>query len=132
MGVVLLAKLWQATFQGQSDPNVLVTGTVTDAETGEPIAGARVADNRYNTGPDRAPQEAWTDTNGLYSLSTWYEDHSVAASAPGYTTKLAIVPTKAFGHEPEVHLDFELERQPPFAGKMKKYAGRRPLLFLSL
>jgi hypothetical protein len=66
----------------------VVRGTVTDAVTGQPIAGARVDDNFYGTSPNRPPQQAGTDAWGHYELSTWNEEHTLAASAPGYQTKL--------------------------------------------
>jgi len=94
---------------GTVAPNLEVTGTVTDAGTGNPIAGTRVADNYYNTSPRRPPQEAWTDTRGHYVLKTWYEEHSIAASAPGYETKLALLLTRVLGRESEVRMDFQLK-----------------------
>ncbi|MEK7677808.1 MAG: carboxypeptidase regulatory-like domain-containing protein, partial [Verrucomicrobiota bacterium] len=96
----------------RNQPDLTVTGLVTDVATGQPIAGARVADNRYGTDADRAPQESWTDANGRYELRTWYEEHTVAASAPGYETKLATLLTKPFGHEREVRMDFQLQPEP--------------------
>ncbi len=72
-----------------SAPGFSVAGKVVDSATGKPIRGARVADNFYGTRPDRAPQEAWTDAEGRYVLKTWPEEHTLAASAPGYETALA-------------------------------------------
>ena len=72
----------------QQAPTFVVRGTVTDAVTGQPIAGARVDDNAYGARPNRPPQQAWTDAQGHYELRTWYEEHTLAASAPGYQTKL--------------------------------------------
>lgn len=89
-------------------PNLTVTGTVTDAIMGKPIAGARVDDNRYGTGPGKAPQQAWTDASGHFELKTWYEEHTIAASAPGYETRLATLLTKPFGTERELRMDFQL------------------------
>jgi hypothetical protein len=91
------------------EPPLQITGTVTDAVTGQPIAGARVDDNRYGASPTQAPQQAWTDANGRYELRTWYEEHTIAASAPGYETKLATLFTKVFGSEREKRLDFQLQ-----------------------
>ena len=90
-------------------PTFVVRGTVTDVVTGKPIAGARVDDNSYDTGPNRPPQQAWTDTQGHYELHTWYEEHTVAASAPGYQTKLATLVTTGFRNTGPAQLDFQLQ-----------------------
>ncbi|MGD0016714.1 MAG: protein kinase [Verrucomicrobiia bacterium] len=87
----------------------VVRGTVSDAVTGKPIAVARVADNVYGARPNRTPREAWTDATGRYKLKTWYEEHSIAASAPGYETKLATLLTKPFGKEKQAQMDFLLQ-----------------------
>jgi tRNA A-37 threonylcarbamoyl transferase component Bud32 len=68
-------------------PTFVVRGTVTDAVTGQPISGARVHDSFYGARSIRLPQQAWTDTQGHYELHTWHEEHTLAASAPGYQTK---------------------------------------------
>ncbi len=90
-----------------TEPNLIVTGTVVDAETGKPIAGARVDDNRYGAG--HAPQQAWTDASGGYELRTWYEEHTISASAPGYAPNLQTLLTKPFGREGVVQVDFKLK-----------------------
>ena len=90
-------------------PDFSVLGLVSDALTGQPVASARVADKEYGAKADRAPQEAWTDTNGHYQLRTWNEEHSLAASAPGYKTKLAVLTTGTSGSNEQVQLDFQLE-----------------------
>lgn len=87
---------------------VLITGTVTDALTGKPIPRARVDDNIYGASPKKAPRQAWTDTNGNYKLKTWYEEHTIAASAPGYETKLDTLLTKPLGTEKQIRMDFSL------------------------
>jgi hypothetical protein len=102
--------------QPAPEPPLRITGTVTDAVTGQPIAGARVDDNRYGASPTQAPQQAWTDADGRYELRTWYEEHSIAASAPGYEPKLATLFTKVFGSEREKRMDFQLQ---PAAGALK-------------
>ena len=76
------------THVGLQAPTFVVRGTVTDAVTGRPIAGAQVVDNIPNLFPDRIVQQALTDAEGHYELRTWFEDHTLAASAPGYETKL--------------------------------------------
>ena len=109
VGMLVLAIVMPA-WHRSSEPRFVLSGTVTDAVTGKPIRQARVADNYYNTRPNRAPQESWTDNNGHYELKTWYEEHTVAASAPGYETTLATLMTKTFGREDGKRMDFQLRR----------------------
>ena len=90
----------------QPAPTFVVRGTVTDATTGRPIAGARVDDNYYGARPNRRPQQAWTDAEGHYELRTWPEEHTLAASAPGYQTKLCtFIPSGAGTRKHEVPLE---------------------------
>jgi hypothetical protein len=91
-----------------SDTNVRIVGKVTDEKTGEPLVGARVADNIYAGAPDKTCQEAWTDEEGRYVLNTWYEEHSLVVSAPGYPPKLVGFATKILSHEPEVEMDVSI------------------------
>jgi predicted Ser/Thr protein kinase len=93
----------------QQVPHFVVSGIVTDTATGKPIAGARVADNFYGARPNRAPQEAWTGADGHYELKTWYEEHTLAASAPGYETRLATLITAPLGREQATRMDFQLQ-----------------------
>ncbi len=85
----------------QPGATFLVQGTVTDATTGQPLAGARVDDNLYGARAGRTPQQAWTDAQGHYDLFTWEEEHTLAASAPGYQTKLSL--------GPQAQMDFQLQ-----------------------
>jgi len=62
-------------------PSFEVTGTVTDAQTGRPIAGAVVYDDGYGPSPR---QETITDSNGVFRLKTWNEEHNITARAAGY------------------------------------------------
>ena len=94
---------------GEEPPNLTLTGAVIDAATGAPVPGARVDDLIYGASPRRAPQMAWTDAQGRFSLPTWYEEHTLAASAPGYKTTLSVLLTKPFAHEQEARMDFKLE-----------------------
>jgi outer membrane lipoprotein-sorting protein len=64
-----------------TQPQFIVEGTVTDATTGQPIAGAKVSDDGYGPKPYKG---AITDSEGRYSYSTWPEEHSIIAQAPGY------------------------------------------------
>ncbi|MBN1392467.1 MAG: hypothetical protein JW947_06660 [Sedimentisphaerales bacterium] len=86
-------------------PEFVIKGIVTDAETGRPIAGAKVGDDKYAGG------QFWTttDSNGCYSYNTWYEEHNIKCEASGYKTKNTGFGTKLFGSEKEKVLDFVLE-----------------------
>ncbi len=73
-------------------PELIIKGTVKDAQTGEPIAGARVFDDGYGPKPiweqikadERSEWGAITNTAGEYSFLTWPEHHSIKVEAPGY------------------------------------------------
>ena len=106
IGLIIAVVLALRSIDG--NPNVNVRGTVTDAITGKPIAGARVDDNRYGADTDKAPQQAWTDKQGHYNLKTWYEEHTLAASAPGYEPSLNTLFTKVLDSEREKRMDFKL------------------------
>lgn len=86
----------------------VVTGTVTDLRTGRPIARAHVHDNIYGATSRHAARETWTDTNGVYQLETFYEEHTIAAAASGYVTDAQVLVTKPFGFARKVRLDFKL------------------------
>jgi len=89
-------------------------GRVTDAVTGQPIAGARVADSPE--GLAHEPQETSTDVGGQYQLHTWPEHHKLAASAPGYEAKLIdLLKATTVGPGPSMQMDFQL--QPAEAGE---------------
>jgi hypothetical protein len=63
------------------EPEFVVTGAVTDATTGQPIAGAKVTDDGYGPEPYKG---AITNSEGKYSYLTWPEEHRIKAEAPGY------------------------------------------------
>ena len=86
-------------------PSFLIKGTVTDAETGQPIAGAKVGDvDQYAEGK----QWTTTDSNGNYEYKTWYEEHGTTAEAEGYNSQLKGFNTKLFGSEKEKVINFQL------------------------
>ena len=84
------------------EPNCTIKGTVRDAVTGQPIAGAKVSDGDYGN------KGATTDSDGKYSYLTCYEEHSIVAEAPGYKTQGRTLMTKIFGVESEKTMDFAL------------------------
>jgi len=103
----------------------VISGTVIDASTGRPIAHARVADNIYHASPNQAPHEAWTDEHGRFALRTWYEEHTIAASSPGYDTSIQTLFTKILRRESEVRMDFRLT---PGAGAPGRDAAFQPIV----
>jgi hypothetical protein len=125
-GLMLLAALAVFLRPRESAPFTLVRGTVLDAITGRPIARARVADNIYHASPTRPPQATWTDADGRFALHTWYEEHTIAVSAPGYETKLGTLLTKPFGREREVRMDFRLTPMPSAGATLKRDQGPPP------
>ncbi|MFA5239341.1 MAG: M56 family metallopeptidase [Phycisphaerae bacterium] len=86
-------------------PEFVIKGVVTDADTGQPIAGAKVGDDGYAEGK----QCTTTDANGFYSYNTWYEEHNIKCEASGYKTQKGWFGTKLFGSEKEKVIDFSLE-----------------------
>jgi hypothetical protein len=76
-------------------PSLVIKGTVKDAQTGEPIAGARVFDDGYAHKPNweqikanvRSEWGAITNSAGEYSFLTWAEHHTIKVEAPGYKSE---------------------------------------------
>ena len=87
------------------EPNLFVEGVVRDAVTGKPIEGAKVSDEGYGVEPFFG---TITDTQGRYRYLTWYEEHSIVASASGYETQRRLLKTKFFGNEREIVMPFDL------------------------
>ena len=101
IGVVMLPMASAKT----GEPKFVIKGTVTEADTGRPIAGAKVGDvNEYAGGK----YWAVTDSNGNYSYKTWYEEHNIKAEAACYQTEREILLTKFLGSEKEKILNFAL------------------------
>ncbi|MFH1738477.1 MAG: carboxypeptidase-like regulatory domain-containing protein [bacterium] len=106
--VIVFCSLFSGCHGSPGEFNLVVSGIVTDAETGNPVPGARVADHLYCGTTERPCQEAWTDENGRYELNTWYEEHSLVVSAPGYPPKLSVLLTKSFSQEPKIEMNFSI------------------------
>ena len=103
IGVVLFMKSKTAR------PTFVVTGTVTDASTGKPIAGAKVSDDDFGPKPYRA---ATTDAEGKYSYMTWPEEHTIVVEAPGYEKQTFSLTAGIFQKEKQETLDFALTAAP--------------------
>ena len=100
-------------------PSMVIRGMVTDATTGEPMAGVKVSDDGYGPQPqwdairagERAPGGAVTDTAGKYSFLTWPEHHTIIAEADGYEPQRETLYSGHFvfnKEEDEVVIDFAL------------------------
>ncbi|HBG25696.1 MAG: hypothetical protein A2Y10_20545 [Planctomycetes bacterium GWF2_41_51] len=97
-----------AKFHPEAD--FIVKGTVTDAQTGKPIEGAKVGDvNEYADGKFYAI----TDEKGSYSYKTYYEEHSIKAAADGYKEQRKGFNTKLFGKEKEKVINFAMDSKNP-------------------
>jgi hypothetical protein len=72
-----------------SQPDFKVTGTVTDAVTGEPVAGVSVYDDGYNDNQHRTT----TDEEGSFTLYTANEEHNITAKADGYESQTKTLKT---------------------------------------
>jgi len=100
-------------------PELIIKGIVKDAQTGKPIAGARVFDDGYGPTPlwdqiradERSEWGAITNTAGEYSFLTWPEHHSVSAEAPGYKPERESLYENHFtiNENDEETMDFVLE-----------------------
>ncbi len=95
-----------------AEPRLVVSGVVTDLETGKPIEGARVADDNYGPEPRKG---AITDSEGKYSYTTWDEEHNVVARAVGYKPKQKLLTTNPLRTNKGDALNFELSPQIPYA-----------------
>ncbi|MHC4555719.1 MAG: carboxypeptidase regulatory-like domain-containing protein [Planctomycetota bacterium] len=96
-----------STSEEDKEPEFVVTGTIKDAATGEPIGGARVSDDGYGPKPYKG---TITDSEGKYSYRTWPEEHRIKAEAPGYKPQLkGITGLFHMENEDEKVIDFALE-----------------------
>jgi outer membrane lipoprotein-sorting protein len=94
-------------YEEDKEPKFVVTGTVTDATTGQPIAGAKVTDDGYGPEPYKG---AITNSEGKYSYLTWPEEHRIKAEAPGYKPqRKGITGLFHVESEDEKVIDFALE-----------------------
>ncbi len=102
-------------------PGLVITGTVTDTESGQPIAGAKVFDDGYANDPDwenvepdkRSEWGAITNSKGEYSFLTWPEHHGIKVTAPGYKDQRRSLYSSHFtiNKKGEEVFNFALERK---------------------
>ncbi len=100
-------------------PELIIKGIVKDAQTGEPIAGARVFDDGYGPEPnweqikadERSEWGAITNSAGEYSFLTWPEHHSIKVEAPDYKSERRSLYDGhfVFNKKDEETFDFALE-----------------------
>jgi hypothetical protein len=84
----------------------VIKGTITDAQTGKPIAGAMVGDvENYAEGK----YHTTTDAYGNYSYKTYYEEHILKCKAAGYKIQSRTLLTRILGKEKEKVINFALE-----------------------
>ena len=93
-------------------PRLTVMGTVTDVETGKPIAGARISDDDYGPKPYKG---ATTDAAGNYQYETWSEEHNVVARAAGYNTQQQLLTATLLQQQEEKGLNFKLTPRKEYA-----------------
>ncbi|HOX19273.1 MAG TPA: hypothetical protein PKW82_12505 [Spirochaetales bacterium] len=92
-----------------AEPDFHVSGVVLDARTGSGIAGAVVQDSRWSS---RDPRGAVSSPDGSFGYFTWYEEHEIVVSAPGYLTAARTLETFVIGRSPVAVIEFELEPVP--------------------
>ena len=85
------------------DPQLVVTGVVTDAATGQPIEGAKVSDDGYGPKPYRGTV---TGPSGTYVYVTWNEEHGVIAGVADSTFANCIVETRSAGRAAMTAINF--------------------------
>lgn len=71
-------------------PDYMLSGTVMDAQSGQPIAGAIVLDDGYGPQPY---QKGITDDEGKFEYKSWNEEHTITAKADGYHSQSMVFMT---------------------------------------
>ncbi len=89
----------------QGPGGFLLSGVVSDVDTGRPIKGARVEDDNY-----RGNEGAVCGSNGAFDYWTWPKEHFVKASAVGYESKRVLFRPSLMGHDMSGRLRFKLKR----------------------
>ncbi|HOK66955.1 MAG TPA: carboxypeptidase regulatory-like domain-containing protein [Anaerohalosphaeraceae bacterium] len=105
-------------------PSFEVSGTVTDAQTGRPIAGAVVYDDGYGPLPR---QQTITDPNGVFRLKTWNEEHNITARAEGYKPQTLVLKTFPFDNANRLHFKLEPGESEAIASVLGKPIFRKDM-----
>jgi len=108
--ILIFAAVLLPMAQAAPPPEFVIKGTVTDAQTGKPIAGAKVGDEKYSGDT----QFTHTDANGNYSYKTWSEEHTIFVQADGYQKQIKGFHTRLFPldlFEKEKVIDFRVTSQ---------------------
>ncbi|HML76369.1 MAG TPA: M56 family metallopeptidase [Anaerohalosphaeraceae bacterium] len=89
-------------------PDYVLSGTVMDAQSGQPIAGAIVLDDGYGPQPY---QKGITDDAGKFEYKSWNEEHNITARADGYKSQTMVFTTAPLDNSKA--LDFKLSKAAP-------------------
>jgi beta-lactamase regulating signal transducer with metallopeptidase domain len=89
-------------------PDYVLSGTVMDAQNGQPIAGAIVLDDGYGPQPY---QKGITDDAGKFEYKSWNEEHNITARADGYHSQTMVFTTAPFDNSRVLH--FKLSKAAP-------------------
>nr|MBC8391774.1 carboxypeptidase-like regulatory domain-containing protein [Deltaproteobacteria bacterium] len=101
--ITLVAVMTACVLPMANRPEFAVTGTVTDAETGQPIAGAEIYDDGYNDNKIKTV----TDEQGRFTLKTANEEHNISAKADGYQPQKKGLYTFPFANNKNFNFDLE-------------------------
>jgi beta-lactamase regulating signal transducer with metallopeptidase domain len=108
--IIAAAVLLPMAKSASKPPEFVIKGTVTDAQTGQPIAGAKVGDiEEYADGR----QWTTTDSNGNYEYKTWSEEHNIKSEAAGYKRQDELFYKSIGSNEKEKVIHFELTPEKP-------------------
>jgi beta-lactamase regulating signal transducer with metallopeptidase domain len=104
-GIVIFAAVLLPMAKGETKPKFIISGIVKDAITGKPIVGAKVSDEGYGPKPYKY---GFTDSFGKFQYTTWNEEHSIKAEAPGYGSQQLTLFTDFLQMKKGKVLDFSL------------------------
>lgn len=107
MTVLFLAGLLSFLTACDSSQIVRLSGSVRDAATQLPIAGATVSDGSYGSG-----SSAVTDETGSYDYETYCEEHTINVTATGYASRSVTLTTPFWPSSNPLTLDITLDRSP--------------------